>query len=112
MTKKHETIIVSNTTGAFGALNTSEVYIMKYAFITIALSTSLVACGHGHDDNTPQEPNKVEEQSPYLIPQNEQTGVPFAVPFAYEAPIDPVQMKYLNVGVTVQLPNTRWWVKF
>lgn len=30
---------------------------------------------------------------------NERTGAPFAVTFANEAPIDPVQMKYLNVGV-------------
>ena len=72
---------------------------MKYAIIAIALPTALVACGHGHEEAPEQEPIKVEEQSPYLSPQNEQTGVPFAVPFAYEAPIDPVQMKYLNVGV-------------
>lgn len=72
---------------------------MKYAFIAVALSTILAACGHGHDDHTPQEPFKVEEQSPYHSPMNERTGVPFAVPFAYEAPIDSVQMKYLNVGV-------------
>lgn len=25
--------------------------------------------------------------------------MPYAVPFAHEEPIDPVQMKYLNVGV-------------
>lgn len=72
---------------------------MKYALAALALSTALAACGHGHDDHTSQEPIKVEEQSPYLSPQNEQTGVPFAVPFAYEAPIDHVQMKYLNMGV-------------
>lgn len=72
---------------------------MKYAIIAIALPTALVACGHGHEEAPQQEPIKVEEQSPYLSPRNEQTGVPFAVPFAYEAPIDPVQMKYLNVGV-------------
>lgn len=72
---------------------------MKYAFIAIALPTALVACGHGHDDHTPREPIKVEEQSQYYSPMNEQAGTPFVVPFAYEAPIDPVQMKYLNVGV-------------
>lgn len=83
----------------YGTPNTSGVHIMKTAFITLALSTTLAACGHGRDDHTPQEPIKVEEQSPYNSPMNEQTGVPFAVPFAYEAPIDPVQMKYLNVGV-------------
>lgn len=71
---------------------------MKYTFIAVALSTVLVACGHGHNDPAPQEPIKVEEQSPYYSPMNERTGAPFAVPFAYEAPIDPVQMKYLNVG--------------
>lgn len=49
---------------------------------------------------TQQEPIKVEEQSPYLSPQNEQTGVPFAVQFAYEALIGPAQMKYPNVGVS------------
>lgn len=73
---------------------------MKYTFVAVALSTVLAACGHGHDDHTSQEPIKVEEQSPYRSPMNEQAGVPFAVPFAYEAPIDPVQMKYLNVGVS------------
>lgn len=72
---------------------------MKYASVAVALSTVLAACGHGHDDHTPQEPIKVEDQSPYRSPMNEQTGVPFAIPFAYEAPIDPVQLKYLNVGV-------------
>lgn len=72
---------------------------MKYASVAITLSTVLAACGGGHDDNKPQEPIKVEEQSQYLSPWNEQTGVPFAVPFANEEPIDPVQMKYLNVGV-------------
>lgn len=72
---------------------------MKYAFIAVALPTALVACGHGHEEAPQQEPIKVEEQSPYHSPMNEQTGVPFAVQFAYEEPIDPVQMKYLNVGV-------------
>lgn len=72
---------------------------MKYATIAVTLLIALTACGHGHDDNTSQEPIKVEEQSPYLSPQNGQTGMPFAVPFANEAPIHPVQMKYLNVGV-------------
>lgn len=68
---------------------------MKYTFITVALSTALAACGHGHNDPTPQEPIKVEEQSQYYSPLNERMGTPFA----FEAPIDPVQMKYLNVGV-------------
>ena len=72
---------------------------MKYAIIAIALPTALVACGHGHEEAPQQEPIKVEEQSPYRSPMNEQTGVPFAIPFANEAPIDPVQLKYLNVGV-------------
>lgn len=72
---------------------------MKYAFVAVALSTVLAACGHGHDDLAPQELIKVAEQSPYYSPMNEQTGTPFAVPFANAAPIDPVQMKYLNVGV-------------
>lgn len=72
---------------------------MKCATIAVTLSIVLAACGHGHDGHTTQEPIKVGEQSPYLSPLNDQTGVPFAVPFAYEAPIDPVQMKYLNVGV-------------
>lgn len=72
---------------------------MKNAILVTALSTVLAACGHGHDDHTSQEPIKVEEQSPYHSPMNERTGVPFAIPFAYEAPIDPMQMKYLNVGV-------------
>lgn len=72
---------------------------MKYTSVAIALSTVFAACGQNHDDHMPQEPIKVEEQSPYLSPQNGQTGVPFAAPFANEAPIDPVQMKYLNVGV-------------
>lgn len=47
----------------------------------------------------PQEPIKVDEQSPYHSPMNERMGVPFAVQFANEEPIDPVQMKYLNIGV-------------
>lgn len=72
---------------------------MKPITIVTALTTVLTACGHGHDDMLPQEPIKVEEQSPYRSPMNEQTGVPFAAPFAYEESIDPVQMKYLNVGV-------------
>lgn len=72
---------------------------MKSIYIAVTLSVALTACGHGHDDQTPQEPIKVEEQSQYYSPMNEQTGVPFAIPFAYEAPIDPVQLKYLNVGV-------------
>lgn len=72
---------------------------MKYAIIAVALSAALVACGHGHEEAPQHGPIKVEEQSPYLSPRNEQTGVPFAIPFANEAPIDPVQMKYLNVGV-------------
>lgn len=72
---------------------------MKYTTIAIALSTVLAACGHGHDDTPPQEPIKVEEQNQYYSPMNEQVGVPFAVPFANEEPIGPVQMKYLNVGV-------------
>lgn len=71
---------------------------MKNVILVAALTTVLAACGHGHED-APQEPIKVEEQSPYYSPMNERTGVPFAVPFAYEAPIDPVQTKYLNVGV-------------
>ena len=76
---------------------------MKIASVAFALSTVLVACGHGHDDHTPQEPIKVEEQSPYHSPMDDQAGVPFAVPFANEAPIDPVQMKYLNVGVAREI---------
>lgn len=72
---------------------------MKYTFMAVALSTALAACGRGHDDHTSQEPIKVEEQNQYHSPMNERTGVPFAVPFAYEEPIDPVQLKYLNVGV-------------
>ncbi len=72
---------------------------MKTVIIVTALTTVLAACGHGNEDSPQQEPIKVEEQSSYLSPRNEQTGVPYAVPFAYEEPIDPVQMKYLNVGV-------------
>lgn len=72
---------------------------MKTVILVTALTIALAACGHGHEDAPQQEPIKVEEQSSYLSPRNEQTGVPFAVPFAYEEPIDPVQMKYLNVGV-------------
>lgn len=72
---------------------------MRNTILVAALSTVLAACGHGHDDHTSQEPIKVEEQSPYLSPMDEQTGVPYAVQFAYEERIDPVQMKYLNVGV-------------
>lgn len=72
---------------------------MKSISIAIALSTVLAACGQGHENPAPQEPINVENQSPYNSPMNEQTGVPFAIPFAHEEPIDPVQMKYLNVGV-------------
>lgn len=72
---------------------------MRNTTLVTALTTVLTACGHGHEDTTQQEPIKVEEQSPYLSPMNEQTGVPYAVQFANEEPIDPVQMKYLNVGV-------------
>lgn len=72
---------------------------MRNAILVVALTAVLTACGHGRDEAPPQEPIDVVEQSPYLSPRNEQTGVPYAVPFAYEAPIDPVQMKYLNVGV-------------
>lgn len=72
---------------------------MKNVILVAASTIALAACGHGHVDHTPQEPIKVEEQTPYLSPRNEQTGVPYAVPFANEAPIDPVQMKYLNVCV-------------
>lgn len=72
---------------------------MKNVIIAIALTAVLTACGRGHEDAPQQELIKVEEQSPYYSPMNERTGAPFAVPFAYEAPIDPVQMKYLNVGV-------------
>lgn len=72
---------------------------MKNVILVATLTTVLTACGHGHEDAPKQEPIKVEEQSPYLSPRNEQTGVLYAVPFAYEEPIDPVQMKYLNVGV-------------
>ena len=72
---------------------------MKTTILVAALTTVLAACGHGHESAPQQEPIKVEEQSPYLSPRNEQTGVPYAVPFAYEEPIDPVQMKYLNVGL-------------
>lgn len=72
---------------------------MKYTFVAVALSTALAACGRGHDDPAPQEPIKVEEQSSYYSPMNERMDATFAAPFAYEAPIDPVQMKYLNVGV-------------
>lgn len=72
---------------------------MKNAIIVTALTIVLGACGQGHESAPHQEPIKVEEQSPYHSPMNEQTGVPFAVPFAYEESIDPVQMKYLNVGV-------------
>lgn len=68
---------------------------MKNAILVTALTTTLVACGHGGDDVPQQELIKIEEQSSYLSPRNEQTGVPFAD----EAPIDPVQMKYLNVGL-------------
>ena len=72
---------------------------MKNIILVTALTTVLAACGHGHHDAPQQELIKVEEQSAYLSPRNEQTGVPFAVPLANEEPIDPVQMKYLNVGV-------------
>lgn len=72
---------------------------MKNVILVTALTTVLAACGHGHEDTPQQELIKVEEQSSYLSPRNEQTGVPYAVPFAYEEPIEPVQMKYLNVGV-------------
>ena len=72
---------------------------MKHVILVAALTTVLAACGHGHEDAPQQEPIKVEDQSSYLSPRNEQTGVPYAVPFANEEPIDPVQMKYLNVGV-------------
>lgn len=72
---------------------------MKNVFLVTALTAVLTACGHGHEDAPQQDPIKVEEQSPYSSPWNERTGVPYAVPFAYEEPIDPVQMKYLNVGV-------------
>ena len=72
---------------------------MKNVIIVTALTTVLTACGHGHEAAPQQEPIKVEEQTPYLSPRNDQTGVPYAVPFVYEEPIDPVQMKYLNVGV-------------
>lgn len=72
---------------------------MKNAILVTALTTVLAACGHGHEAAPQQEPIKVEEQSPYLSPRNEQTGVPYAVPFAHEEPIDPVLMKYLNAGV-------------
>lgn len=72
---------------------------MKNVILITALATVLTACGHGHEDAAQQGLIKVEEQSPNLSPRNEQTGVPYAVPFAYEEPIDQVQMKYLNVGV-------------
>lgn len=72
---------------------------MRNAILVGALSTVLAACGHGNDDTPPQEPIKVEEQGQYLSPMNERVGAPYAVPFANEEPIDPVQMKYLNVGV-------------
>lgn len=72
---------------------------MKNTILIAVLSTVLTACGHEHEAASQQELIKVEEQSSYLSPRNEQTGVPFSVPFAYEEPIDPVQMKYLNVGV-------------
>lgn len=72
---------------------------MKNVILVTALTTVLAACGHGHEDATQQELIKVEEQSSYLSPMNEQTGVSYAVPFAHEEPIAPVQMKYLNVGV-------------
>lgn len=72
---------------------------MKNSILVAALTAVLAACGHGHDAAPQQEPIKVEEQSPYHSPMNERTGVPFAVPFAYEEPIDQVQMKYLSVGV-------------
>ena len=72
---------------------------MKHVIIVAALTTVLAACGHGHEGTPKQELIKVEEQSQYLSPRNEQNGVPYAVPFAYEEPIDPVQEKYLNVGV-------------
>lgn len=76
---------------------------MRNVILVAALTTVLAACGHGHEGTPQQEPIKVEEQSPYLSPRNEQTGVPYAVPFAYEEPIDPVQMKYLNVGVALAI---------
>lgn len=72
---------------------------MKTIILVAALTIVLTACGHGHEDAPQQELIKVEEQSPYLSPRNEQSGVPYAVPFAHEELIDPVQMKYLNVGV-------------
>lgn len=72
---------------------------MRNAILVVALTAVLTACGHGRDDAPQQEPIKVEEQSQYLSSWNEQTGVPYAIQFAYEAPIDPVQLKYLNVGV-------------
>lgn len=72
---------------------------MKNVFLVTALSTVLTACGHGGEGAHQQEPIKVEEQTPYLSPMNERAGVQYAVPFADEEPIDPVQMKYLNIGV-------------
>lgn len=72
---------------------------MKNVILVATLTTVLTACGHGHEDAPQQELIKVEEQSTYLHPWNDQTGTPYAVPFAYEEQIDPVQMKYLNVGV-------------
>lgn len=72
---------------------------MKTVILVSALTAVLTACGHGYEAAPQQEPIKVEDQSPYLSPRNEQTGVQYAAPFANEEPIDPVQMKYLNVGV-------------
>lgn len=72
---------------------------MKNVILASALTAVLAACGHGQEESAQQEPIKAEEQSTHLGPMNEQTGVPYAVPFAHEEPIDPVQMKYLNVGV-------------
>lgn len=72
---------------------------MKNVVLVTALTAVLTACGHGHDDAPQQAPFKVEEQSPYRSPMDERAGVPYAVQFANEEPIDPVQMKYLNVGV-------------
>lgn len=80
---------------------------MKSVILVVALTTVLTACGHGHEEAPQQELIKVEEQSPYLSPRNEQTGVPYAVPFVYEEPIDPVQMKYLNVGVARAIAEYR-----
>lgn len=89
---------------------------MKRTILTVALTSTLVACGSGGSEapvteaqqaqQPQQQPEvqpkpliKVEDHDEHIDPRSNIGGLPFEVPKADEAPIEDWQAKFLNSGV-------------